>query len=194
MINTRTADCLDRILSAALVDLCSFPDEERCVVAPIEDGQGTQIPSAQFQSVTCSIAAFGFRIVVFVTFIDAKTSVQLFRRRFHFPEQALDSEVMAEGGAEFINRACGTVKGALTPLFQHTGMSTPFFLDARCRIQIPEMRPDHARSFIVSSADDPSPLIEVSYCVCSDPAQPLDFSIDLPDVVEDANAGELEFF
>lgn len=194
MISNRTTECLDRILSAALVDLCSFPDEERCVVAPLEGGQGTQIPSGQFQSVTCSIAAFDFRIVVFVTFVDAGTSVQLFRRRFHFPEQALDPEVMAEGGAEFINRACGTVKGALTPLFKHTGMSTPFFLDARCRMQVPEMHPDHARSFIVSSAGDPSPLIEVSYCVCSDPAQPLDFSIDVPDVVEDANAGELEFF
>jgi len=194
MINNRTTECLDRILSAALVDLCSFPGEERCVVAPLEDGQGTQIPSGQFQSVTCSIAAFDFRIVVFVTFVDARTSVQLFRRRFHFPEQALDPEVMAEGGAEFINRACGTVKGALTPLFKHTGMSTPFFLDARCRMQVPEMHPDHARSFIVSSADDPSPLIEVSYCVCSDAAQPLDFAIDVPNVVEDANAGELEFF
>jgi hypothetical protein len=182
---------IDRSFEQALRENCRIDAEDRCILMPYDGAPDAVASDKQRRLATCSIAAYGFRIVVFYEFdVDVPTA-NFLRKKFGLAGAAGDAAFPIDACAEFINMATGTAKAALTTAMPNLGMSTPVFLEGRCHQHLALLKPCHTGSLEVLAGS--GCRFRVSYCVCAGRKSVVDFSVDAR-TVELEPAGELEMF
>jgi hypothetical protein len=182
---------IDALFEQTMRDCCRLDEGDQCTVIQRESPRDSRNDAGMKHVASCSISAYGFRIVALYEFTDDAATARFLRRKFRIAETEPGNGFLSDACAEFINMSVGAAKGVLATAVPILGMSTPFFLGHRGRRHLASLKPAHCRSLDVLVGDDCR--FEISYCVCVGRNSSVDFSIDArPREFE--TAGEMELF
>ncbi|GAB7128188.1 hypothetical protein JCM19000A_26950 [Silvimonas sp. JCM 19000] len=141
-------------------------------------------------AVVLNISSYLFRIIALFDFeADRATGTHLALRGRS--ANALEGQALVDVLGELVNMICGSVNRSLCVAFRHAAMSTPFVLERHCARYINEIAPTAQQTFAITLND--AVRFGLTLSLCAAPDSDIDFRL-APAPVEEAVAGELEFF